>query len=398
MKLRLRSKGLVKVATLVLLLFVLCLAALSCTGQAAQGWSGFARDNGMLYFGSIDGNVLALNISARSENLHFPSEGEWAIPVRAPSKGGTICGPACAPAAQPAAMYATPVIAGDLVCVATYAGDNGKVIAINRLTPGYRDGIPLRSKGEWVYPSETKSIGSIVGTPVLFEDVLYVGSSDGKVYALSVTYGENKWDFDTGGKIWTAPTVSDGVVYVSNYAKQLYAIKDGNELWHKDYSTAIASSPVVSGGKIFFGTFDNYLHAVNSSNGETMWTFLGGKWFWAPPVVQNGIVYAGCLDKRVYAIEATTGKELWNFETDSSIVSQPVFAGSQLIICSESGSLYAFDPDTGALVRSASVGKLVKAPIYVDGNRVYVHAMDKNVYCVDLQSGQIAWKFSSVIK
>jgi len=398
MQFNLRSKGLVKISILVLSLAVLCLSAFGCIGgQAAQGWSGFAGEDGMLYFGSVDGNIMALNISARSKNLAFPSEGEWAIPVRAPATGGSICGPACAPTAQPAVIYATPIVGGDLICVATYAGDNGKVMAINKNRDN-GDNWPLRSMGEWVYPGETKSIGSVVGNPALVGDMLYVGSSDGKVYALNMTYGEKKWDFDTGGKIWTSPVVSNGVVYVSNYAKQLYAIKDGNELWHKDYPSAIASSPAVADDKVFFGTFDNDLYAVSGSNGEMVWTFPGEKWFWASPLVKDGVVYAGCLDQRVYAIEANTGKELWRFEADDSIVSQPVFAGGQLVVSSKSGIIYILNLADGTLSRSISIGHSVIAPIYIDGNNAYVHATDKNVYCVDLQSGQVAWKFSSVIK
>jgi len=398
MQFNLGLRRLFKISILALSLTVLCLSAFGCVGQqVAQGWSGISGDNGMLYFGSNGGNIMALNISARSKNLAFPSEGEWAIPVRAPATGGSICGPACAPAAQPAAIYATPVIAGDLVCVATYAGDNGKVMAINK-NRGNGDDWPLRSMDEWVYPGETKSIGSVVGNLVLVGDMLYVGSSDGKLYALDVVYGEKKWDFDTGGKIWTSPAVSDGIVYVSNYAKELYAIKDGNEMWHKDYPSAIASSPTVADGIIFFGTFDNNLYAVSSSDGEVLWTFLGEKWFWVSPLFRDGVIYAGCLDQKVYAIKADTGKELWRFEADSSIVSQPVFAGDQLVVCSKSGSIYMLNLYDGTLSRNISIGHSVMASIYIDGNNAYVHATDKNIYCVDLQSGQIAWKFSSVIK
>jgi outer membrane protein assembly factor BamB len=282
--------------------------------------------------------------------------------------------------------------------VATYAGESGKVMAINRLKPGYAEGAPMRSKGEWVYPAETKYIGAVVGDLVLDGDTLFVASSDGKLYALDAAYGEKRWEFNTGGKIWTTPTVEEGVVYVSNYAKQLYAIKDGKELWHKDYPAAIASSPAASADSIFFGTFDHNLYAVSKVNGSEIWKFKGGDWFWAKPMVKDGVVYAGCLDQKVYALDAATGKELWQFTGNGRIVASPIFWGDLLVAISEMGELYVLDSQSGALQRKVSIGYETMAPLYLVDNLVFVHGRDRTVYCVDVQKGEVAWKFPYVAK
>ncbi|MCJ7655855.1 MAG: PQQ-binding-like beta-propeller repeat protein, partial [Dehalococcoidia bacterium] len=155
-----------KILSLILSVIALGLIAIGCGGPAYQGWSGFVGHDGILYFGSMDGRVLAINTSARSQGLLFPSEGEWVLPVKAPAARGGMCGPlGCVPTAQPATVYGTPVVAGNLVYVATYAGDSGKVMAINRLAPGYdKEGIPSWNEGEWFYPrKENKSIGAVVG-------------------------------------------------------------------------------------------------------------------------------------------------------------------------------------------------------------------------------------------
>ena len=402
MKLSLFFNRLVKPTVLLCLLAIVFLPALGCATPAVQGGSGLAGSEGKLYFASTDGKVIALDVSARSANLSFPSEGEWVISLRSQTaSGGSICGPACAPAAKPAAVYATPVVAGDLIYVATYAGNNGKVMAINRLAPGYdEEGIPSWTEGEWFYPrKEQKFIGAVVGNPVVDEDTLYIGSSDGKLYALNAVNGNKRWDFDTGGKIWAAPSVSNGIVYVSNFAKKICAISGdtGELLWQVEFPVAIASSSIVSGDNIIFGTFDNHLYSVSSIDGKERWKFKGDGWFWASPVAKDNIVYAGCLDHRVYAIDASTGEELWRFECDSSFVVPPVLVENSLAICSESGSLYILDAAKGTMVRTVSIGAKVMAPIYSDGDMVYIHARDRNIYCVDLHSGQIAWKFSSVI-
>jgi outer membrane protein assembly factor BamB len=382
---------------------IICLIALSllvpgCSGPAWEGWSGFAAYDGILYFGTMDGRVLAINTSARSQGLPFPSEGEWVLPVKGPAASGGMCGPlGCVPTAQPATVYGTPVVAGNLVYVATYVGDSGKVMAINRVAPGYdEEGIPAWNEGEWFYPrKENKFIGAVVGSPIVVEDTLYVGSSDGKLYALDEKGNERWAPFDTGGKIWTSPAVEDGTVYVGNYERKLFAVSstDGSLLWEIELPAAVSSSPVISGDSIYFGTFGRNLCAVDISDGSEKWKFEGGNWFWATQVVSDGVVYAGCLDHNIYAIDASTGKELWRFTADDQIVSMPVMVGNFLAAASKSGAMYILEPDSGDLVRSVSIGYQVMAPLYAEENMVYVHARNRCVYAIDVQSGDKVWEF-----
>lgn len=381
---------------------ILCLAALSllvvgCAGPTFQGWSGFAASDDVLYFGGIDGRVFAINLTARSQKVTFPGENEWVFSVPSVGAPGAICGPACAPASPRVSIYATPAVVGGLLCVGIYAGDSGKMVAIDRLAPGYTEGVPLRSKGEWTYPSGVKSMGAIVGSPVVVDKTLYVGSSDGKLYALDAVYGEKKWEFDTGGKIkiWTSPVVEGGVVYVSNYGRKLFAVSstDGSLLWQMELPSSIASSPAISGDNVFLGTFDNHLYAIDRTNGKEKWSFEGGNWFWSTPIVKDGMVYAGCLDNKVYAIDASTGRQLWQFVADGPIVSKPVLANNLIVVASQAGDIYVLDSDKGNLVQSIHVGFPVMATLFVEDNMIYVHAGNLCVYGIDMQSGEKVWEF-----
>jgi len=379
---------------------ILCLAALSllvvgCAGPTFQGWSGFAASDNVLYFGGIDGRVYAISPTARSQTLTFPSQNEWVFSIPSLGAPGSICGPACAPASPRASIYATPAVVGGLLCVGVYAGDSGKLVAIDRLAPGYTEGVPLRSKGEWTYPSGVKSIGAIVGSPVVVDETLYVGSSDGKLYAIDAVYGEKKWEFDTGGKVWTSPVIEGGVVYVSNYDRKLFAVStvDGSQIWQIQLPASIASSPAISGDSIFIGTFDNHLYCFDKATGNERWNFKGGNWFWATPVVKDGTIYAGCLDGKIYALDAGTGRELWQFLADGPIVSEPVLTDNLVLVASQAGDIYVLDSDKGNLVRSIQIDYPVKAPLFVEGNTLYVHAGNLCVYGVDLKSGEKAWEF-----
>jgi len=364
-----------------------------CTGPGARGWSGFSGDNKTIYVGTMAGEVLALNPSARAKGLSFPSDGEWEYVIKMPSSGGSMCGPmlACGPGSTPVGVtiYGTPVVSSDLVYVGTY---NGKVYALNSVTGALR----------WVYPREgNETIGAIVGDLVLHDGTIYLGSSNGKVYALDAETGDHKWEFLTGDRIWTSPAISDDIVYVSSYDRKLYFVssKDGSELRHPlELPAVMCSSPVVFGDSIYFGTFDRNLYAVNKNDANIRWKFEGGNWFWSAPLVEGKTIYAGCLDSKIYAIDAETGMQLWQFDADDAIVSDPVFVDELIAVVSESGSMYLLNKSTGGQERTISIGYDVMAPLYAIGNIVYVHGRDDYVYGVDIDSGQITWKFKKVSK
>lgn len=393
------------VSTVILLVFVLSILALAgCANPEWQGWSGPVYYEGTLFVGSTDGKLLAMSPPARSKNLPFPAAGEWVFQIPAFGLARPVCGPACAPPSPVVNIYATPQVTDDLVYIATYSGESGRILAVNRAAPGYAEGAPMRSKGEWVYPSALEPISAIVGSPVLYKGVLFFGSSDGKVYALDATYGEKKWVYDTGGRIWTSPIIVDSTLYVSNYERRLFAlsIHDGTLLWQKEFAASIASSPAVAKGRLFFGTFDHYFYALDAASGDVKWKFKGGNWFWATPVVKEGVVYAGCLDGKVYALKADTdvaeGERLWEFTADAPVIAGPALTANGLVVASRSGKIYLLRIEDGGVIRTVSIGSQIVAPLCVVEDMVYVHARDRCVYGVDIEQGVVVWKFSTLIK
>jgi len=65
--------------------------------------------------------------------------------------------------------------------------------------------------------------GMITSSPVVAGGVVYVGSYDGKLYALDAMTGARKWNYTTGGLIDSSPAVADGVVYVGSDDDTVYA-------------------------------------------------------------------------------------------------------------------------------------------------------------------------------
>ena len=55
--------------------------------------------------------------------------------------------------------------------------------------------------------------------------MVYVGSNDGRLYALDVETGQEKWRFKTGGPVASSPAIAGGVVYFSSLDGYLYAVR-----------------------------------------------------------------------------------------------------------------------------------------------------------------------------
>jgi eukaryotic-like serine/threonine-protein kinase len=76
---------------------------------------------------------------------------------------------------------------------------------------------------ETIWEFETE--GAVKSSPAITGSVLYVGSEDGRVYAVNADTGEELWRYQTGGKISSSPAVVDGVIYIGSEDGSLYALE-----------------------------------------------------------------------------------------------------------------------------------------------------------------------------
>ena len=379
---------------IVILIALLPFTLVSCLPggtQSAGGWAGTTIHDGIIYVGTRDGRVVAINSSTESI--------EWAYSIPStPQSGGLSCGETTAPTA----IYTTPIVDMDMVYIGTYSGE---VYALN-----IGDG-----DSKWVYPPKGEGyIGAVVGRPIIANGIIYVSSSDGNVYAVNTTNGKFKWKTDDtlADKLWTSPTIEDDTLYVSTLDGHIYALSSENgELdWSFEADAGFTSSPVIYENAIFIGSFDRYLYAINISSDVPMWKFPeekpAGNWFWAAPVISEGIVYAGCLDGTVYAIEAGTGENVWEFNAGSPIIASPLLMDNLLMVAAESGNVYVVNHETGVGERienrengdKPTIDTEIKASLCAHEGMVYVLGEDNQLYAVDVDVGAVIWSLNLAVE
>jgi outer membrane protein assembly factor BamB len=297
--------------------------------------------------------------------------------------------------------------------VGTYSG---KVLALSTVARSQNLTFPQQRYGEWQWdcPVDNAINNAIVAELAMNEHALYVASSNGRVYSLDKGTGDENWKREDipviAEKLWTSAAVHNGAIYVSTFDGHIYAlsVETGKLLdWSFKSEAGFASSALIHGGVIYAGSFDNNLYAIRISDGQLLWKFGGGKWFWAPPVVNEGVVYAACLAGKLYAISAETGEELWQFESKdqrgkpSSIVSSPVLVGSLLVVGNEAGNVYVINSKTGASERINSpenadkptINGQIRASLCAHEGSVYIRGEDNRLYVVDIEKREVSWNF-----
>lgn len=276
----------------------------------------------------------------------------------------------------------------------------------------------------------------IRGSPLVFEDTVYVGCYDNNLYALDKQTGEFQWKYATEGGITGKPAAEDGVIFIGSEDGRLYALtaNRGSLVWTYYAEGPIRSSPTLSEGHIFIGSDDRQLHVVNQMNGRRAWRVEANAAIWSTPFVQDELVYFGCesgdfycynfkgelkwrkkakrgitssaiivdeivyygsRDWTMYAIDSENGWQIWRFRMRGATISSPSFSDGMLFIGCGDNNIYCVDAKHAREIwRYETDHQVTGSPIAHDGS-IYCGSVDGSVYCLDHKTGRLRWRFHS---
>lgn len=288
-------------------------------------------------------------------------------------------------------IYATPVLLGETV----YIGDtNGKLYAFN-----------INDRQSKNVTLNTEKRGSIIGSPIVYNGSIYVGSTDGSLYAYDAASLTYRWQYDTGGEIWASPANWKDNIIVASFDEKLYSIdaNSGQPNWTAPFKVdgPIIAAPVVYGDTIIVASLDRHIYAVNAENGQLIWVYPAddnknenapGQWLWATPVVQNDKIYAPCMDGVIYVLDGNNGELSQTINLGEPIAMSPVFAGNCMVVATKEGKIYSIDTNSYNKIELRNINSELVAPLGVSGNTVFVHSvMEKMVYALNGETGALLW-------
>ena len=241
----------------------------------------------------------------------------------------------------------------------------------------------------------------ISSTPaVAGSGTVYVGSTDGHLYAFSST-GALRWRYEAGEIGDSGPAIgADGTIYIASIDGKLHAVNSvGSALWTRSVSsTAYGSTPAIaSDGTIYFRA-DERLYAFTPT-GSTKWSVaLPGGTYSSPVIGSDGTVYVGSTG-RLTAF-TSTGAEKWSYSVSGDVFSSPAIGADgtlyfgSLNTVNPTGRLHAVRAD-GSPRWSIALGsgrEISSSPVLGPDGTLYVASYDANLYAVT-SSGAVKWTY-----
>jgi outer membrane protein assembly factor BamB len=366
------------------LIFVAAVLLVTSCSALPTAWPSLAADGEAVYVTLLDGKIHVLNPDNGSKIWSFPDE---------PARSGLGCSGPAKP--ETGLFYASPVLAQDIVFIGS---DVGRVYALDKTNNGIQ---------RWAFISQQETKGgllglfaekknlSIVGSPTLDDETLYIPSAGQGLYAVDATNGTKLWDFQTDDAIWASPLVTQDRIYVAVMNHKLYCLdkESRTELWAFDAEGAIPSAPALADDTIYLASLARQAFAIDANTGQQRWSFEMDSWAWATPLVVSDAVYVSEINGTLFALDAETGGERWHFDTQGKIQATPAYANDTLYLASEDTNLYALDAATGVQKwQFTASAALVSTPVLVD-DTLYVVGMNNNVYALNAESGTQKWVY-----
>ncbi|MFQ6041608.1 MAG: PQQ-binding-like beta-propeller repeat protein, partial [Candidatus Poribacteria bacterium] len=216
-------------------------------------------------------------------------------------------------------------------------------------------------------------------------DLNFTGRSPDKILRPPLSL---RWKFKTGGPVVSGPVVANGIVYVGSDDGKLYALdaQKWGEKWSFKAGAPVRYSPAVWNDIVYFSSSDNKVYALDARTGEMKWRFQADSWIESPVIAADGAVYVGAYIKKIYVLDAITGKR-------RNQLSFQVNIGNILYVCMQ-GVLRPLNPVNKTEEWRSAVGYSLSAPAIANGV-VYIGSRDNKIHALDLNTQEKLWQYET---
>jgi len=262
---------------------------------------------------------------------------------------------------------------------------------------------PLQQK--WTFETG----GRLVYPPVVREGIAYLGSRDSRLYAVRLDDGGKVWDIDLPlGGLFSSPTLAGEQIYGGKwtpyYAVHAWDRLSGAELWSRETGELVNRPPwvLVTADTLFTHRdpavgqeeqFKVVAEAWELAGQQTQWqTPLQGIPAVAPALSPELILYATDND-RLIALERSSGELRWQAELASEPVSTPLLHGQHAIVATATGFVYAFELETGKVAwRYQFPNATLSADLALSGELLLIPA-GKQLLTFNTRTLEAGWRF-----
>ena len=306
------------------------------TRALSPTWGSPVVADGIIYVGTTDGKFHAARATDGSEVW------TWSGPNRVDGRAA---------------------VEGDAVY---FVDGHIELVALNRADGTLRWRFPLHDAAIAGKPApDNPTFNRRTATPLVVDNVVYCGSSDGGLYAIDARSGERRWRHDAQSPIFS------GIRAVGE-AGLAFGCMDGSVVLldrQRRAETArfktgggMVTTPLFVGGKVIVGSRDYTLYGFNAADGSVAWKYsYWFSWVESTPQLVDGVIYVGASDfRRVTALDPATGRAHWSTDVQGmcwgspAVTADTVFIGTVAqnipgTVIAHTGGIIALDRATGAV-------------------------------------------------
>lgn len=277
--------------------------------------------------------------------------------------------------------------------------DNSLFIACR---DGYVHGFTPDLRLKWSL--QIKESAGIAGGPFVHKGTLYIGTKDGKLYAIRTPSTENestnfiaKATLD-GHLLAGSISGTQGTIVCMDDRGNIYAFpaldkttNDWNYLWQ--YACEQKNClPVLAEDKLVVTDKSNHLLLLDARSGNIIWRH---------PILypvysivcSNSTAYLGC-DEFVCAINLKNKVEIWNTKIVGNVVGKVILSDNAVYFATSKQQLYSVDSQNGKILweLALNAGTLRTSPA-VSNKMMYLTCQKGWLYAV--QNGELLWKYKT---
>jgi len=242
-----------------------------------------------------------------------------------------------------------------------------------------------------------KATAAIHSSIAMTDRYSVVGSDDMRIYCYDTHSFRIRWNYLTGNKVRSSPTIFGEVTICGSDDGYLYCLnlETGNEVWKFKTGDIIRSSPLVVNGKVYFASRDMKVYCLDALSGQKVWAFHTGAFVDASPTYNehNKTILIGSYSKKLYCLNAENGRLTWEFETPSEVFAACSVRNEKIFFGTDGGQFYCLSDD-GRQIWKIDVGAHVWAtPALVEDKLIIPTGYDKMVRCLYQDTGEEVWNF-----
>ena len=294
--------------------------------------------DGIVYFGSYDNNLYALNASDGSFIWKYAADGGI---VTRPfvSEGNVYFG------SEDKRLHVISARSGKIVWSYYAEGPvrSSPAIGVGHVFFGADDGFlhavsSLTGRKAWKFEAGSP----IRSSPLIQNENIYFGTENGDFICLDLS-GAVKWRFKSKRGITSSPTIFHDTIVFGSIDSNVYALdlKSGFVVWRFRLGKATISTPCVVENFIIIGSTDNFLYCIDGNNAKEVWRYEAQHQVNGGSLVYRDAVYFGSVDKNIYCLEYRSGRLRWQHETNGMITGSPTAFEDTVIVGSTDHKIYA---------------------------------------------------------